>query len=36
MDNLVKAIKDEVPVHAENNAEAAKDAYQAVSKIEAF
>jgi 2-oxoisovalerate ferredoxin oxidoreductase gamma subunit len=36
MDNLVEAIKDEVPVHAENNAEAAKDAYQSVSKVEAF
>ncbi len=36
MDNLVNAIKDEVPVHAESNAEAAKDAYQSVSKVEAF
>ena len=35
-ENLVKAIQDEVPVHAENNAEAAKDAYQFVSEVVAF
>lgn len=36
MDNLVKAIKDEVPLHKENNAEAARDAYQSVSKVTTF
>jgi 2-oxoisovalerate ferredoxin oxidoreductase gamma subunit len=33
MENLVKAIKEEVPAHAEDNAEAAKEAYEKVSKV---
>jgi 2-oxoacid:acceptor oxidoreductase gamma subunit (pyruvate/2-ketoisovalerate family) len=36
MENLIKAIKDDVPVHAEDNAEAAKDAYRSVSEVVAF
>ena len=36
MDNLFKAIKDEVPVDAEKNAEAAKDAHQSVTRVVSF
>ena len=36
MENLVKAIKDDVPSHAENNAEAAREAYESVSEVIAF
>jgi 2-oxoacid:acceptor oxidoreductase gamma subunit (pyruvate/2-ketoisovalerate family) len=33
MDSLIKAIKDEVPVDAENNADAARDAHQSVTPV---
>ena len=33
MENLVKAIKEEVPAHAEDNADAAKEAYEKVSNV---
>ena len=33
MENLVKAIKEEVPAHAEDNADAAKEAYDKVSNV---
>jgi 2-oxoacid:acceptor oxidoreductase gamma subunit (pyruvate/2-ketoisovalerate family) len=36
MDNLIKAIKDEVPVDSEKNAEAAKDAHQSVTQVVSF
>ena len=36
MENLVKAIKSDVPAHAQNNAEAAKEAYQKVSEVASF
>ena len=36
MENLIKAIKDDVPVHAEDNAGAAKDAYRSVSEVVVF
>lgn len=36
MENLIKAIKDDVPVNAEDNAEAAKGAYRSVSAVAAF
>jgi 2-oxoacid:acceptor oxidoreductase gamma subunit (pyruvate/2-ketoisovalerate family) len=36
MDNLIKAIKDEVPVDSEKNADAAKDAHQSVTQVVSF
>ena len=36
IDSLVKAIKENVPAHAQDNAEAAKDAYQTVSEVRLF
>ena len=36
MDNLIKAIKDEVPVDSERNADAAKDAHQSVTQVASF
>lgn len=36
LENLLKAIKEDVPVNAEDNAEAAKGAYRSVSDVVAF
>ena len=36
MESLVEAIKESVPTHAEDNANAAKEAYQAVSEVVSF
>ena len=36
IENLVKAIKDDIPTHAEKNAEAAREAYETVSEVMFF
>ena len=36
IENLVKAIKDDIPAHADNNADAAREAYETVSEVMFF
>lgn len=36
IENLVKAIKDDIPAHADNNADAAREAYETVSEVMSF